>query len=310
MEPLIETTPATSDITLRIGNTPLIEIKRLSREINPVRIYLKAEWFNPGGSVKDRPALKMIQQGERTGELTCGKVILDASSGNTAIAYAMIGAALKYKVKLVIPANAGTSLRSTLTAFGIELVFSDAQAGSDGAILAARRIYQEEPQRYFYPDQYNNPYNWLAHYEGTGPEIIRQTNGEVTHFVAGLGTSGTFMGVGRRLKEYNPDIKLISVQPDSPFHGLEGLKRMNDAIVPGIYDPDLADENIEICTEEAQDWVKRLAREEGLLVGLSSGAAMSAAMKVAKKLTKGVVVVIFPDDAHKYFDQRFWEETL
>jgi cysteine synthase B len=293
----------------RIGNTPLLFLSRISRAVAPVEIYAKAEWFNPGGSVKDRAALNMILDGERSGELTKDKIILDATSGNTGIAYAMIGAALGYKVKLTIPKNAGRMFLQILRAYGAELVFTNPQRGSDGAILEARRFYEDAPDRYFYPDQYNNRANWLAHYEGTGAEIIRQTDGAVTHFVAGLGTSGTFIGSGRRLKEFNEEIQLISVQPDSPLHGLEGLKHMETALVPGIYDPELADQNLSIRTEEAQFMVKRLAREESLLVGLSSGAALAAALSVARDLTSGVVVVIFPDSAHKYFDQQFWSEN-
>jgi len=293
----------------RVGNTPLIFLSRISHEVAPVEIYAKAEWFNPGGSVKDRAALNMILDGERSGELTKDKTILDATSGNTGIAYAMIGAALGYKVKLTIPKNAGLVFLQILRAYGVELVLTNSQHGSDGAIVEARRLYEKAPELYFYPDQYNNRANWLAHYEGTGAEIIRQTDGAITHFVAGLGTSGTFVGTGRRLKEFNEEIQLISVQPDSPLHGLEGLKHMETALVPGIYDPDLADRNLNISTEDAQFMVKRLAREEGLLVGLSSGAALAAALNVARNLTSGVVVVIFPDSAHKYFGQRFWSEN-
>ncbi len=293
----------------RVGNTPLLFLSRISQEVAPVEIYAKAEWFNPGGSVKDRAALNMILDGERSGELAKDKTILDATSGNTGIAYAMIGAALGYKVKLTIPRNAGRVVLQILEAYGAKLVFTNPQRGSDGAIVEARRLYEKSPERYFYPDQYNNRANWLAHYAGTGAEIIRQTDGAITHFVAGLGTSGTFVGTGRRLKEFNEEIQLISVQPDSPLHGLEGLKHMETALLPGIYDPDLADRNLNISTEDAQFMVKRLAREEGLLVGLSSGAALSAALNVARNLTSGVVVVIFPDSAHKYFDQRFWSEN-
>ncbi|MFQ5676240.1 MAG: PLP-dependent cysteine synthase family protein [bacterium] len=311
---VVEKTTGTSStlsrntIVDRVGKTPLIRISAVSQEVQPVQIYAKAEWFNPGSSVKDRAALRMILDGQKSGKLTREKIILDATSGNTGVAYAMFGAALGYKVKLVIPANAGILFKNILMAYGAELVFSDAQHGSDGAIRQAMRIYSDEPERYFYPDQYNNPENWLAHYETTGPEIIRQTDGKITHFIAGLGTSGTFIGCGRRLKEYNEDIQLISVQPDSPLHGLEGLKHMPTAIVPGFYDAGLADRNLEIATEEAQIMVKRLAKEEGLLVGVSSGAAMAAALKIAEGLDAGVIVTIFPDSGHKYFDQRFWRE--
>lgn len=292
----------------QVGNTPLIELSSISKEVKPVQIFAKAEWFNPGGSVKDRAALNMILQGEKSRALTKDKIILDATSGNTGIAYAMIGAALGYKVKLAIPQNAGNLFKQTLAAYGAELIYSNPQHGSDGAIREAIRLYEKAPEQYFYPDQYNNSANWLAHYDGTGAEIIRQTKGKITHFIAGLGTSGTFMGAGRRLKEFNEDIQLISVQPDSPLHGLEGLKHMKSAILPGIYDTELADDNLEISTEESQLLVKRLAKE-GLLVGMSAGAALAAALIIAKRLTTGVIVVIFPDSAHKYFDQRFWQEN-
>ena len=293
----------------QVGNTPLIELSSISKEVKAVQIFAKAEWFNPGGSVKDRAALNMILQGEKSRALTKDKIILDATSGNTGIAYAMIGAALGYKVKLAIPQNAGNLFKQTLAAYGAELIYSNPQHGSDGAIREAIRLYEKAPEQYFYPDQYNNSANWLAHYDGTGAEIIRQTKGKITHFIAGLGTSGTFMGAGRRLKEFNEDIQLISVQPDSPLHGLEGLKHMKSTILPGIYDTGLADDNLEISTEESQFLVKRLAKEEGLLVGMYAGAALAAALIIAKRLTTGVIVVIFPDSAHKYFDQRFWQEN-
>ena len=234
----------------QVGNTPLIELSSISKEVKPVQIFAKAEWFNPGGSVKDRAALNMILQGEKSLALTKDKIILDATSGNTGIAYAMIGAALGYKVKLAIPQNAGNLFKQTLAAYGAELIYSNPQHGSDGAIREAIRLYEKAPEQYFYPDQYNNSANWLAHYDGTGAEIIRQTKGKITHFIAGLGTSGTFMGAGRRLKEFNEDIQLISVQPDSPLHGLEGLKHMKSTILPGFYDAGLADDNLEISTEE------------------------------------------------------------
>jgi len=293
----------------QVGNTPLIELSSISKEVKPVQIFAKAEWFNPGGSVKDRAALNMILQGEKSRALTKDKIILDATSGNTGIAYAMIGAALGYKVKLAIPQNAGNLFKQTLAAYGAELIYSNPQHGSDGAIREAIRLYEKAPEQYFYPDQYNNSANWLAHYDGTGAEIIRQTKGKITHFIAGLGTSGTFMGAGRRLKEFNEDIQLISVQPDSPLHGLEGLKHMKSTILPGFYDAELADDNLETSTEESQLLVKRLAKEEGLLVGMSAGAALAAALIIGKRLTTGAIVVIFPDSAHKYFDQRFWQEN-
>ena len=291
-----------------VGNTPLLELASVSREVPGVTILGKAEWYNPGGSVKDRPALWMIQDGEKSGELSSGKVILDATSGNTGIAYAWIGAALGYKVKLCVPKNASEERKKILRALGVEVVLTDPGEGSDGAIREARRLYAEDPERYFYPDQYKNPANVRAHYESTAPEIWEQTEGEITHFVAGLGTSGTFVGTARRLKEYNPEIKVISFEPDSPFHGLEGMKHMASAIVPEIYDPMIADENLGASTEEAYEMVKRLAREEGVLVGLSAGAAVAASLRVARELESGVVVTILPDGADKYLTESFWEE--
>jgi cysteine synthase B len=289
-----------------IGNTPLLKLKNLIN--NPrVEVYGKAEWANPGGSVKDRPALNMILEGERSGELTPEKVIIDATSGNTGIAYAMIGAALGYQVKLCLPSNASQERKRILRAYGVELILTDPLQGSDGAIREVRRIVAEDPERYFYPDQYNNPANWQAHYKTTGVEVFEQTSGRITHFVAGLGTSGTFIGVGRRLRELKPEVRLISVEPDSPFHGLEGLKHMATAIVPGIYDPSLADERLEISTEEAYDMVKQLARREGWFVGISSGANIAAALKVASQIDEGVIVTILCDDASKYLSEKFWE---
>jgi cysteine synthase B len=290
-----------------IGNTPLIKLTNLVE--NPrVEIYGKAEWANPGGSVKDRPALKMIREGERAGALTRDKTIIDATSGNTGIAYAMIAAALGYRVKLCLPKNASEERKRILRAHGAELVLTDPLQGSDGAILAVREIVASEPDKYFYPDQYNNSANWRAHYETTGVEIFEQTQGRITHFVAGLGTSGTFVGVGRRLRELKPGVKLISMQPDSPFHGLEGLKHMETAIVPGIYDPALADDQIEASTEEAHAMVKRLARDEGWFVGVSSGANVVAAMKVAEEIDEGVIVTVLCDDASKYLSEKFWDD--
>ncbi len=291
-----------------VGNTPLLELASVSREVPGVTILGKAEWYNPGGSVKDRPALWMIREGEKSGELSSGKVILDATSGNTGIAYAWIGAALGYKVKLCVPKNASEERKKILRTLGVEVVLTDPGEGSDGAIREARRHYAEDPERYFYPDQYKNPANVRAHYESTAPEIWEQTEGEITHFVAGLGTSGTFVGTARRLKEYNPEIKVISFEPDSPFHGLEGMKHMASAIVPEIYDPTIADENFGTPTEEAYEMVKRLAREEGILVGLSGGAAVATSLKVARELESGVVVTILPDGADKYLSESFWEE--
>ncbi|MCF2969816.1 cysteine synthase family protein [Synechococcus sp. Nb3U1] len=301
--------PAVDSPIELVGQTPLIRLRRIAADLpETVRLYAKAEWYNPGGSVKDRPALNMIQTGERQGKLTPGKIILDATSGNTGIAYAWIGAALGYKVKLALPANASPERKKILTAYGVDLVLTDPALGSDGAIEQARALYAEDPELYFYPDQYSNPANWQAHYQGTGVEIWEQTQGQVTHFVTGLGTSGTCMGVGRRLRDYRPDIQIVAMQPDSPFHGLEGLKHMATALKPDIYDPSLPDLNLEISTEAAQKMVKRLALEEGLLVGISAGANVVAALQVARQLSAGVVVTIFCDGADKYLSERFWTE--
>jgi len=291
-----------------VGGTPLLELARLGRELAPVRLFAKAEWFNPGGSVKDRAALNMILQGEHSGRLSRRQTILDATSGNTGIAYAMLGTTLGYRVKLVLPGNLGPTHRRILTAYGAELVLSSPQEGSDGAIRLARKLYAESPRAYFYPDQYENPANWQAHYHGTGLEIWQQTRGRVTHWVAGLGTSGTFMGTAKRLKALDPAIQCLAVQPDSPLHGLEGLKHMPTSLVPGIYDPTLPDQILEVGTEEAQAAVRRAAREEGLLLGLSAGAALAASLRVARGLSAGVVVTVFPDGAFKYFEQSFWQE--
>jgi len=295
----------------RIGNTPLLRLERACRAFPNVEFYAKAEWFNPGGSVKDRAALWMIREGERKGELRPGKVVLDSTSGNTGIAYAMIGAVKGYRVKLCLPGSASEERKRILQAYGAELVMTPADEGSDGAIRRAREIYAEDPERYFYPDQYNNPANWQAHYDTTGPEIWAQTRGAITHFVAGLGTSGTFVGSARRLKELNPAIRAISVQPDSAFHGLEGLKHMATAIVPGIYDPALAEEDIQVRTEDAYKLVRRLAREDGLLVGVSSGAALAGCFAVARRIPRderAVIVTVFPDSGDKYLSERFWDE--
>jgi len=301
--------PAVEDLSLLVGNTPLIRLRRVVHDLPPgVAVYGKAEYFNPGGSVKDRPALNMILQGERTGQLTPDKTILDATSGNTGIAYAWIAAVRGYRVKLALPLNASEERKRILKAYGVELVLTDPALGSDGAILKAKEIYSSDPDAYFYPDQYSNPNNWKAHYLTTGVEIYEQTQGQVTHFVTGLGTSGTCMGVGRRLHEYNPDIQILSMQPDSPFHGLEGLKHMETAIVPAIYDPSVTQGNREVSTEAAQCMVKRLAREEGLLVGISAGANVVAALQVAQTLQQGVVVTVLCDSADKYLSERFWDE--
>ncbi|MFN8549660.1 MAG: cysteine synthase family protein [Candidatus Eisenbacteria bacterium] len=298
----------TSDPTTLVGQTPLLRLARIDREVAPVEIHAKAEWWNPGGSVKDRAALNMILEGERSGALTPEKVILDATSGNTGIAYAWIAAARGYRVKLALPKSASPERQRILKAYGVDLVMTEAGDGTDGAIRKVKELYAAEPERYFYPDQYSNPANWQAHYHGTALEIWEQTNGEVSHFVAGLGTSGTFVGTTRRLRELKPGIPCLSFQPDSPFHGLEGMKHMPTAIVPAIYDPSLATENLEISTEDAYAMVKRLAREEGLLVGVSAGAALAASLEVARRLSHGTVVTIFPDGADKYLSEQFWEE--
>jgi cysteine synthase B len=278
-----------------------------------VEILAKAEYFNPGGSVKDRAALHMILDGERSGKLNHGRVILDATSGNTGIAYAMIAANRGYKVKLCLPANASLERRRILKAYGAETVLSDAAEGSDGAIRMCREIYRSDPDSYFYPDQYNNPANWKAHYEHTGPEIVRQSGGGLTHFVAAMGTSGTFMGVSRRLRRELPHVQCISAQPSSGFHGLEGLKHMPTAIVPGIYDEKLADRNLWIETEDAYAMVRRLAREEGLLVGISSGCNVHAALMVAREVSargqSATIVTVLCDSADKYLSEPFWEDA-
>ncbi|HLL41095.1 MAG TPA: cysteine synthase family protein [Rubrobacteraceae bacterium] len=303
----INTQASTRPVDL-VGNTPLLELSSISREVPGVRILGKAEWHNPGGSVKDRPALWMIRDGERSGRLTPDKTILDATSGNTGIAYAWIGASLGYKVKLCMPKNASEERKKILRAYGVEVVLTDPGEGSDGAIREARRLYAEDPETYFYPDQYKNPANPRAHYESTAPEIWEQTDGEITHFVAGLGTSGTFVGTSTRLKEYNTGIRVVSFEPDSPFHGLEGMKHMASAIVPEIYDPTIADQNLGTPTEDAYEMVKRLAREEGILVGISAGAAVATSLRVARELESGVIVTVLCDGADKYLSESFWEE--
>lgn len=291
----------------RVGNTPLLRLEHLVS--NPrIALYAKAEWHNPGGSIKDRPALNMILEGQRLGKLIRGKTIIDATSGNTGIAYAMVGAVLGYPVELVIPANVGVERKRMIEAYGAKIIYSDPLDGTDGARDLVRTIAARNPDRYFYPDQYNNPANWQAHYETTGPEILRQTGETITHFVCGLGTTGTFVGTARRLKEENASIRCISMQPDSPFHGLEGLKHLPSAWVPGIYDPTLADETEYVSTEESYAMVKRLAREEGLLVGISSAAAAVASLRLIDRIDEGVVVTIFPDNASKYLSEKFWEK--
>ena len=297
-----------SDLLAQIGNTPLLRLKTLTRGLDGIEIYGKAEYFNPGGSVKDRPALNMIVQGECSGKLDHSKTILDSTSGNTGIAYAMIAAARGYKVKLCLPANASHERKRILKAYGAEIILTDPAEGSDGAIRKCREIYAADPGKYFYPDQYNNPANWQAHFETTGPEIIRQTEGRITHFVASLGTSGTFVGTTRRLHRDLPGVTCISAQPATGFHGLEGLKHMPTAIVPGIYDDTLATENLWLETEDAYRMVKRLAREEGVLVGISSGGNCVAALQVAQRVkAPAVIVTILCDGADKYLSENFWD---
>ncbi|MEX2260769.1 MAG: cysteine synthase family protein [Bryobacteraceae bacterium] len=311
MPPQAVLTQQESSILTHIGDTPLLRLHRVVPAYPGIEIYGKAEYFNPGGSVKDRPALYMILEGERSGALHAERTILDATSGNTGIAYAMIGAVKGYRVKLCVPANASTERKRILNAYGAEVVYTDPGQGSDGSIRACREIYDADPGRYFYPDQYNNPANWKAHFETTGPEIVRQTGGRVTHFVAGLGTSGTFMGVTRCLRREVPGVECYSAQPASGFHGLEGLKHMPSAIVPGIYDPALADGNFWLETEDAYTMVRRLAREDGLLVGISSGGNVVAAVRIAEQLRKagktGVIVTMLCDSADKYLNEQFWD---
>jgi cysteine synthase B len=294
-----------------IGNTPLLRLTRIGSEFPNIEFCAKAEWFNPGGSVKDRPALSMIKAGLASGALRPGKTIIDATSGNTGIAYAMIGAALGYPVKLCLPDSASRERKHILRALGAELVITSGDEGTDGAIRRVREIVAADAERYFYPDQYSNPANWQAHYGTTANEIWEQTSGTITHFVAALGTSGTFVGVSRRLKELNSTVKCISLQPDAAFHGLEGWKHMQTAIRPAIYDQTLAHENLEVGTEEAYRMVKRMAREEGLLVSPSAAAAMLGCFQVAKGIAPdqhAVIVTVFADSASKYLTERFWDE--
>lgn len=301
---------ADNDALLRtIGNTPLIPLLRIGAEFAPrVRLFAKAEWFNPGGSVKDRPAYRMIRAAELSAQMTPDKTILDATSGNTGIAYAMIGARRGYRVKLLMPANASVERKTLLKAYGAELVLTDPSQGSDGAFFETQKLHQQNPGLYFYPDQYSNPHNPQAHYETTAAEILEQTKGMITHFIAGTGTSGTLMGTGRRLREFNPSIKIIAMQPDSPFHGLEGLKHMETSPhVPKLYDPKFADQVIGISTEAAQDMARRMTREEGLYVGVSAGAAICAALKLAPTMGRGTIVAICPDGGERYHSDKFWE---
>lgn len=310
--PLSSTPSGSTDLLNQIGNTPLLALRRMSADLPGIEIYAKAEFLNPGGSVKDRAGLNMIEEGEKTGQLNPERTILDATSGNTGIAYAMIGAYKGYKVKLCLPANASRERKNTLHAYGAEMVFSDPGEGSDGAIRLCREIYAQDPEQYFYPDQYNNPANWKAHFDGTAVEIMEQTEGRITHFVTCMGTSGTFTGNSRRLKRDVPGITCISAQPSSSFHGLEGLKHMPTAIVPGIYDASLADDNLWIETEDAYEMTRWLGKNEGLLVGMSSGANVHAARTVGKKLVaegrKGVIVTVLADGATKYLSEPFWND--
>ncbi len=295
-------------ILSRIGNTPLLRMQNI-RPANPnVEVFAKAEWFNPGGSVKDRAALAMIAEGERSGALTKEKTIIDATSGNTGIAYALIGCVLGYKVTLALPSNASTERKQILRAYGAGLILTDPGSGTDGAQGLVKELVRRDPDRYFYPDQYNNDANWRAHYETTANEIWEQSDHAVTHFVAGLGTTGTFVGTGRRLKELNSAVRLVTVEPDSPLHGLEGMKHLATALVPGIYDASLVDQQLSVATEDAYAMVRSLARREGLYVGVSSGAAMVASLQLATQLSAGVVVTIFPDGGDRYSGERFWDE--
>jgi cysteine synthase B len=307
---LMETSAIPLDgLPSHVGNTPLLPLRRLSLGLAPrVKVFFKAEWFNPGGSVKDRPALNIIQNALINGDLRNGKRLLDSTSGNMGISYATFGAALGIPVTFAIPASASVERLTLLRALGAEVILTDPLEGSDGAILVARQLAAEKPDLYWYANQYNNAANWQAHYLSTGPEILAQTNGLVTHFIAGLGTSGTLMGTGKYLREQLPNVKIISMQPDAPFHGLEGLKHMPSAIKPGIYDESLAGANLEVRTEAAHEMTLRLAREEGLFVGISSGAAAVAALQVASQLDEGVVVTVFPDAGYKYLsDKSLWE---
>ena len=298
---------AVNSILEQIGKTPLLRFVNITKELDRVSIYGKAEWFNPGGSVKDRPALRMIEEGERTKVLTRDKVILDSSSGNTGIAYALIGAVKGYRVELAVPRNVSQERKRILQAYGAHVIYTDPLAGSDGAIREAHRRYEDNPEKYFMPDQYNNPANWWAHYDTTGPEIIEQTKGHITHFVAGVGTSGTLMGTGRRLREFNPRIQIAAVLPAEDLHGIEGLKHMETAIVPGIWNEQFPDLKLAVRTEDAYTMARRLALEEGILVGQSGGAAVYAALQLARQITEGVIVTILPDAGDRYFSTGLWE---
>lgn len=292
-----------------VGNTPLLQLRNVTAHLSPhVQVLAKAEWFNPGGSIKDRPALNILRNAQASGALQGGKRLLDSTSGNMGIAYATFGAAMGIPVTLALPANASPERIAILKALGAELILTDPLEGTDGALQVVRQLINEQPERYYYANQYDNPANWQAHYLTTGPEIVNQTHGRITHFVAGLGTSGTLTGVGRYLREYNAQIRLVAGQPDSPFHGLEGLKHMATAIRPAIFDPLFPDQTVEITTEAAYEMVRRLGREEGLFVGISSGAAVAAAIQVASELDEGLVVTVLPDAGYKYLsDKKLWQ---
>jgi S-sulfo-L-cysteine synthase (O-acetyl-L-serine-dependent) len=293
----------------RIGNTPLLRLERIGRELRGVELLGKAEWMNPGGSVKDRAAANIILEAQRSGKLGPGKILLDSTSGNTGIAYAMLGAAQGFPVTLCMPENVSIERKRILSAYGANIIYTDPGEGSDGAIRMARELAAKHPDLYYYADQYSNNANWQAHYQGTANEIWQQTEGRLTHFVSMLGTGGTFVGTTRRLKELNPQVRCVSLQPDSPFHGIEGAKHMPSAIVPKIYDASLADENLEISTEESYVMAKRMAREEGLLVGISAAAAVVGSLEVARRTPgNAVIVTIFCDSGDKYLSERFWEE--
>jgi S-sulfo-L-cysteine synthase (O-acetyl-L-serine-dependent) len=301
--------PPIAELESAVGNTPLLRLKHISEALpQRVQICVKAEWFNPGGSIKDRPALNILTTALKDGSLSKDKRLLDSTSGNMGISYATFGAALGIPVTLVIPANASPERLAILRALGAELILSDPLEGSEGARLVAHRLASEQPDLYFYANQYDNPANWQAHYLTTAPEIIEQTGGQLTHFIAGLGTTGTLVGTGRGLRRFNPDIQIIAVQPDNPFHGLEGLKHLASSIQPAIYDPALADRTLSVSTEQAQVMTRRLARQEGLFVGVSSGAAVSAALNIASQLQEGLIVAVLPDAGYKYLSENFWRE--
>jgi len=301
--------PYLEGLSSHVGNTPLLPLRKITTRLSPkVQIYAKAEWFNPSGSIKDRPALNIIRNAIASGQFRIGMRLLDATSGNMGIAYATFGPAMGVPVTLTIPENASSERLKILQSLGAQLILTDALEGTDGASLEAARLYRSNPELYFYANQYDNPANWQAHYMSTGPEIVHQTGGSITHFLAGLGTSGTMTGTGRFLKQFDAHIQLVAVQPDSPLHGIEGVKHMSSAIQPAIYDPTIHDRTIEVSTEEAREMVRRLAREEGLFVGVSAGANAVAAIKLAAESDEGLIVTVFPDAGYKYLSDRdLWE---